>query len=156
MRIFQGATPFKLWRFYPPSAQATPAASSQARGIVICIFHDRYLNAKADEIHERALRIVYKDTYADYEASLKRGSAMSVHQRNLQYLITEIYKTKNRLNPSFMRELFKPRDLQYDLRNKNTADIPEVSTTSYGIETWQCISQKLWLMLPPSVRESHH
>ena len=53
-----------------------------------------------------------------------------------------------------MRELFRPRDLQYNLRNKNTLEIPEVVTTSYGIETAQFISQKLWQMLPPNVRES--
>ena len=53
-----------------------------------------------------------------------------------------------------MRELFKPRDLQYNLRNKNTLDIPKVVTRSYGIETVQFIGQKLWQMLPPNVRGS--
>ena len=79
---------------------------------LIWIFHDRNLNAKVNKIHERALRIVYKDTHADYEALMKLGNAVSVHQRNLKYVMTEIYKTKNGRNPSFMRELFKPRDLQ--------------------------------------------
>ena len=53
-----------------------------------------------------------------------------------------------------MRELFKQRDIQYNLRNKNTLDIPKIRTTSYGIETVQYMGQKLWQMLPPSVRES--
>ena len=116
------------------------------------MFHDRYLNTKLNKIHERALRIVYKDTHADYEALLKLDNAVSVHQRNLQYLMTEIYKTKSSLNPSFMKELFKPRDLQYNLRNKNTVHIPKVRTTSYGIETVQYSGQNLWQMLPPNVR----
>ena len=107
-----------------------------------------------NKIHERALRIVYKDTHADYEALLKLDNAVSVHQHNLQYLMTEVYKTKNSLNPSFMRELFKQRDLQYNLRNKNTLEIPKVVRTSYGIETVQFIGQKLWQMLLPNVRES--
>ena len=58
------------------------------------MFHDRNLNAKVNRIHERALRIVYKDTHADYEALLELDNAVSVHQRNLQYLMTKIYKTK--------------------------------------------------------------
>ena len=78
---------------------------------------------------------------------------MSVHQRNLQYLMTEVYKTKKGLNPSFMRELFKQRDLPYNLRNKNTRNVPKVRTTSYGTETVQFIGRKLWQMLPPNVRE---
>ena len=47
----------------------------------------------------------------------------------------EIYKTKKSLNPSFMDEIFEARDVQYDLRNKNTVGIPNAKTTSYGIET---------------------
>ena len=108
-----------------------------------------------NKIHERAFRSVYKYTRPDCEAVLKLNNVVSVHQRNLQYLMTEIYKTKNSLNPSLMRELFKPStDLQYNLRNNNTLEIPEVRTTSYGIETVQFFGQKLWQMLPPNVRES--
>ena len=121
---------------------------------VILMFHDRYLNAKVNKIHERPLRIVYKNTHTDCEALLNIDNALSVHQRNLQCLMTEIYKTKNGLGPSFMRELFKPRDLQYNSRNKNFFDIPKVRTTSYDIETVQFIGRKLWQMLPPKVRES--
>ena len=72
---------------------------------LIWIFHGRYVNTIVNKIHERALRIVYKDTHADYEALLKLDNAVSVHQRNLQYLTTEIYKAKDSLNPSFMKEL---------------------------------------------------
>ena len=117
------------------------------------MFHDRYLNIKLNKIHERALRIVYKDTHADYEALLKLDNPVSAHQRYLQCLMTEIYNTKINLNPSFMKELLKPRDLQYDLRNKNTLDTPKARTTSHGIETVQYIGQELWQMLLPNVRE---
>ena len=65
----------------------------------------------------------------------------------------EIYKTKKSLNPSFMSEIFEARDVQYDLRNKNTLSIPNAKTTSYGIETVRYLGQKLWQTLPHSVRE---
>ena len=121
---------------------------------LIWMFHDRSLNAQLNKIHERALRIAYKDTHADYEALLNLDNAVSLRQRNLQYSMIEMYKTKNSLNPSFMRELLKPRNLQYNLRSKNTLEIPKVWTTLYGIETVQFIGQKLWQMLCPNVRES--
>ena len=105
--------------------------------IIIWMFHDRFLNAKVNKIHERVLRIVYKDIHADYETLLKLDNAVSVHHRNLQYLMMEICRSKNSLNPSFITEFFKPRDIQYNLRNKNTLDIPKITTTSYGIETVQ-------------------
>ena len=70
------------------------------------MFHDRGLNAKVNKIQERALRIVYKNSHADYESLLKLDNAVSIHQRNLQYLMIEIYKTKRSPNPSFMSEIF--------------------------------------------------
>ena len=58
-------------------------------------------------------------------------------------LMIEIYKTKKNLNPSFMSEIFEARDVQYNLRNKNTLGIPNAKTTSYGIETVRYLGQKL-------------
>ena len=121
---------------------------------LIWMFHDRALNAKVNKIQEIALRIVYKNSHADYETLLKLDNAVSIHQRNLQYLMIEIYKTKKNLNPSFMSEIFEARDVQYNLRNKNTLGIPNAKTTSYGIETVRYLGQKLWQTLPHSVRES--
>ena len=70
-----------------------------------------------NKIQERALRIVYKTNHADYETLLKCNIH---HQSNLQYLMTEIYKTKKSLNPGLLSEIFEARDVPYDLRNKNT------------------------------------
>ena len=108
------------------------------------MFHDRGLNAKVNEIQERALRIVYKNSHADYETLLKLDNAVFIHQRNLQYLMIEINKTQKSLNTSFMSEICVARDVQYDLRIKNTLGIPNAKTTSYGIETVRYLGQKLW------------
>ena len=121
---------------------------------LIWMFHDRGLNAKVNKIQERTLRIVYKNSHADYESLLKLDNTVPIHQRNLQYLMIEIYKTKKSLNPSFMGEIFEARDVQYDLRNKNNLGIPNAKTTSYGIETVRYLGQKLWQTLPHNVRES--
>ena len=120
------------------------------------MFHDRYLNTKLNKIHERAPRIVYKDTHADSEALLKLDNAVSVHQLNLQYLMTEIYKIKNSLYPSFKKDLFKPRDLQYDLRNKDTLHITKVRTTSYDIETVQYLVKNCGKCYLPMIESPHN
>ena len=121
---------------------------------LIWMFHDRCLNGKVNKIHETARRIVYKESLADYEALLTLDNAVSIHQHNLQYLMIEIYKTKHKLNPSFMSEIFETRNIHYDLRNKNNLCIPKARTTSYGIETVGYLGQKLWQTLPHSIRES--
>ena len=40
------------------------------------------------------------NNYCNYNKSL------TVHQRNLQLLMIEIFKTKNNLNPTFMKDIF--------------------------------------------------
>ena len=66
------------------------------------MFHDRNLNKKIFMIRERALRIVYKDHVPTFEKLLEMDNSVTVHQRNLQLLMMEIYKTKCNRNPSFM------------------------------------------------------
>ena len=69
------------------------------------MFH-RQLNKKINKIQERALRITYKDAESTYNNPLEKDCAVTIHTKNLQLFMTEIYKTKNGLNPSFMPEIF--------------------------------------------------
>ena len=83
------------------------------------MFHDRKSNTKINRIHERALRIIHKDSTSNFEELLIKSNSVSVHQRNLQLLLTEIYKTVNNLNPSFMADVFVTKDVPYNLRGSN-------------------------------------
>ena len=60
---------------------------------------------------------------------------MSIHQRNLQLLLVEIYKTVNNLNPSFMAEVFVTIVVPYDLRGSTNRVLPKARTNLYGIDT---------------------
>ena len=80
---------------------------------LVWMFHDRKSNNKINKIHERALRIIHKDSTSNFEELLIKSNSVSVHQRNLQLLLTEIYKTVNNLNPSFMAEVFVTKDVPY-------------------------------------------
>ena len=79
------------------------------------MFHDRKLNNKINKIHERALRIIHRDSTSDFEEFLIKSNSVSLHQKNLQMLLTEIYKTVNNLNPPFMAEVFVTKDVPYDV-----------------------------------------
>ena len=72
---------------------------------------------------------------------------MTVHQRNLQLLMVEIYKTKENLNPEFMKDIFITNDVPYSLRSGNSLLQPSAKTTNFGIETTPFIGYKLWQMI---------
>ena len=65
------------------------------------MFHSRKLNTKINKLHERALRITYRDQESSFEDLLGHDNSVSVHQKNLQVLIIEMFKTKHGLNPPF-------------------------------------------------------
>ena len=70
------------------------------------MFHSRQLNKKINKIQERALKIVDKNAESTHSELLEKDCAVTIHTKNLQLLMTEIYKTRNDLNPSFMQEIF--------------------------------------------------
>ena len=57
---------------------------------VVWMFHSRKLNARINRVHKRALRVVYRDFDSSFEELLSRDSSTTLHQRNLQKLMTDI------------------------------------------------------------------
>ena len=101
---------------------------------LIWMFHDRATNNRTNCIHERALRIVYRDIKSSFDELLLKDNLVSVHQRKLQLLMIEIFNSKNNLNPPFMDEIFVERR-NINLRNNDCLLVPMTNTTSHGIET---------------------
>ena len=61
--------------------------------------------------------------------------SVTIHQRNLQILATDIFKTKNELNPKIMEEIFTFKNVDYDLRNNTSLKIGNLKTVYYGTES---------------------
>ena len=64
------------------------------------------------KIQERALIITDKDTESTFSELLQKDCAVTIHTKNLQILMDEMYKTRNKLNPLFMQDIFR--------KNKNS------------------------------------
>ena len=71
------------------------------------MFHNRRYNNKINCLHERMLRIVYKDYKSSFSELLSEYKSFIAHHRNVQKLAIEIYKVKNELCPKIMLDLFK-------------------------------------------------
>ena len=85
---------------------------------------------------------------------LSKSDLVSVHQRNLQLPLTEIYKTVHKLNPTFMTQVFEEKNVPYNFRENNSLALLKVKTSSYGIGTISYIGKKLWQALPNEIKES--
>ena len=61
---------------------------------LVWMFHSRAINNRINKLHERSLRIVYKDRNSTFEDLLEKDNSVTIHQRNLQMLLLEMYKRK--------------------------------------------------------------
>ena len=68
--------------------------------------HSTGLNNRINNLHKRALMIVYQDKISDFETLLKNDESVTIHVGNLHYLVSEIYKVKNNIFLEIMREIF--------------------------------------------------
>ena len=99
---------------------------------LIWIFHSRELNNRINRIHEQALKLVYQDNSLSFAEVLEKDNSVTVHQRNLQVLATEIFKLKNGLSPEIMKEVFEIQNPAYNFRPEATHFKREnVKTTHY-------------------------
>ena len=80
------------------------------------MFHSRNLNNKINRIHERALGLVYQNKLS-FSELLDLDKSVTVHQKKLQVLVTEIYKVKNGIAPELIKDIFKLQNPLYNLRS---------------------------------------
>ena len=121
---------------------------------LIWMCHSRSLNTKINKLHERALRVVYKDDNLTFEQLLEKDNSVTIHDRNLRKLAVEMYKVKNNLSPIPVREIFKELENTENLRSGKDWDLPKVRTVNNGIETIRYRGPKTWNLLPNDIKES--
>ena len=105
------------------------------------VFHSRILNNKINKLHERALRLVYKNDNATFEELLEIDNSVTVHLKNLQKLATEMYKAKEQENA-------------HELRNGRTWKNPNVRTVFCGVESVRYRGPKIRESLPNDIKEA--
>ena len=121
---------------------------------MIWMFHNRTLNNKINRLHERALRLVYKNENSTFEDLLDMDNSFTIHDRNLQKLAKEMYKVKNNLCPSFIQSLFVISTNPYNLRNNQTFYAKNIHTVLNGSETISYRGPKTWDMVPCKIQNS--
>ena len=94
--------------------------------------HNRKLNKKINKDHERALRVVYGDHNTSFSELLNIHKSVTIYQRNLQYLLIEIYKVKKSISPTRMNETFQFfEDPVYELRS--SVHLPSRNSVQFSL-----------------------
>ena len=77
---------------------------------LVWIFHSRRVNNRINLIQEKAVRIIYKDNNSSFEELLRKENSLTIYQRNLKLLVTEMFKVKIGCALDIMKEIFEIDD----------------------------------------------
>ena len=81
------------------------------------MFSSRKANNLINRIHERSIRIVSGNIESNFENLLEKNKEITIPQRNLLVLMTEVLKIINRYAPPIMGNVFICRENTHNLRN---------------------------------------
>ena len=112
--------------------------------------------AKICKIHFQTLQIVYNNYDKSYHDLLNFSNDVSIHQKHLRFLATEVYKSLMNINPEFMWEFFNKNPVEYNLREGDIVYLPPARFSCYGINTLAFRGSLLWNSLPSNVKQSHN
>ena len=119
---------------------------------LVWIFHSRKLNNRINKIHERALRIVFKNMNLSFRELLDKDNSVTIHEKNIQSLAVEMYKQSNEISPKIMNEVF-PLKKEIKYHSKTEFETRNVKTEMYGIESLAHLGPKIWAILPKKLKE---
>ena len=122
---------------------------------LVWMIHNKKSNKKINKVHERALRIVYGDHKTSFLELLNIDKSVTIHQRNLQYLLIEIYKVKKGISPTIMNEIFQFfENPVYEHRSGVHLPSRNSRTVFFGTESIIKLEAKLWYMIPGNIKSS--
>ena len=99
------------------------------------MFSSRQSNNLINKVYERPLRLITNDQNSSFETLLQNNKDIIVHQRNLQILITEEYKTVKGEGLAIMKNLFIFRENILNIRKFQIIANENKNTVRYGLET---------------------
>ena len=107
------------------------------------MFYSRNLNNKINRIHERALKLVYQNNLS-FSELLDLDNSITVHQKNLNFLVTKISKVKNGIAPEIMKDIFELQNPSYNLRSScNQFRRENIKTVHYGLQSVKYLGPKI-------------
>ena len=126
---------------------------------LVWMFHSRKLNTKINNLHYRALRMVYRDEISSFEELLIKDGSITIHHRNLQFLVIEMYKVFTGVAPAFMSGIFEKNwnacteNVSANTRSQsNFYNHSNPKTVNNGLETLRSLGPKIWDIVPIEIK----
>ena len=84
--------------------------------------------SKMERIPYRALKCIYNVVNTSYEELLARVNLLTLELHRKREILVEVFKSVNNISPYFMWDLFKVKDVNYNLQNNRNMCINHCQT----------------------------
>ena len=103
----------RLWKFLTLEKVKILTCSMIENKIAYCpliwMFCSKTDMQRAEKVQYKTLQVVYNNYMATHNELLALDNKLKNHQRHSQFLATEMYQSKNKLNLSFMWKTYKEK-----------------------------------------------
>ena len=108
------------------------------------MFHSRKNNNKTKHLHVRCSQLIYGDKKLSFENLLEKDNSVFIQHKNIQELVTDIFKVKHKLCPEITSDIFMERaNSQYNLRNRPDFITPQLNSVFHGTESISYLEPKI-------------
>ena len=90
-----------------------------------------------------------------FQELLENDNSVTVHLKNLQVLVTEMYKEQNNCLLKILNKVFPTNEpiYEYDLRNTSDFTARRIKTVRYGSQSLSCLGPTLQDILPDEYKK---
>ena len=118
---------------------------------LVWMFCSKQAHNLINKTHRRAMCAKLNIFSCDYDELLKLAKSETIHSKNLKWLIIEIFKSLNCLNPQIMWDTFPLRATHYNSRQGSCIIIPPANTTQ-SVNFFDFRSALAWNHLPHFIK----
>ena len=112
--------------------------------------------SKIENLQKRALRFLLNDYDSTFEDLLAKYGYANMNLKRQTALWIKLYKTLNRLDPSYMNGIFKLKNTDRTTREKYDLklEIPKPNQATFGTRSLRSYGPKIWNALPYHIKTS--
>ena len=122
---------------------------------LVWMLHSKSLVSKINRVHKSFLSLLYNDTESSFEQLLSKENTFTIHQKNIQKVMIEMFKSKNDIGPKLLKDIFQNSNYKGPtLRKPMDLKKSNICTQKYGERSLDYFGSKIWGLIPNEIREA--
>ena len=121
---------------------------------VVWMFCGKPMNDKVNSIQKRAIQDLYNNFELSFQELLMKVNHLTTHTLNKRHLLVEVYRCIHEETSSFLSDIFKPLERNFNLRINNILALPQTSTMTWRLHSITYRGSRSWNSLPDNIKSS--